>query len=223
MKKIFVLLLTIALVVVMVGAAFTAAFSDVEQSNNNTLTAGTLNLTIDGKDGQDAEADNVVVESLKPGDADTAKCWAVRNDGSIAGALWFEVTDLVNQENGLLEMEAVAGDTSENEGELGSQLRGTWKFRTSDESEWVKWDPRYINDMPGTTFGKVGFSEADLGVLGQGEAVEICLDYEFVNTEGSENNMAQGDGVQFNVVFHLEQELEQNTTNTATDENNSGQ
>ena len=208
MKKIFVLLLTIALVVVMVGAAFTAAFSDVEQSTGNTLTAGTLNLTINGADGKDAEAEKVSVPPLKPGDFGEAGCWMIRNDGSIAGALWFEVANLKNKENGILEMEASAGDTSddpEKGGELGSQLIGTWRFRTPDEAEWQEWAPRYINDMPDIPFGKKGSSEQVLGVLGQDESVEICLDYEFVNKEGPENNRAQGDGVQFDVVFHLEQ------------------
>lgn len=218
MKKIFVLLLTIALVVVMVGAAFTAAFSDVEQSTGNTLTAGTLNLTINGADGKAAEEENLTVESLKPGDSGTARCWAIRNNGSIAGNLWFEITEVVNVENDLLEMETDAGDTTANEGELGSQLMGTWKFRTSDEAEWQEWAPRYIDDMPNTPFGKEGFSEQVLGVLGQDESVEICLDYEFVSTEGNENNKAQGDGVQFNVVFHLEQENVLNTNSQSPSE-----
>ena len=202
MKKIFVLLLTIALVVVMVGAAFTAAFSDVEQSTGNTLTAGTLNLTINGVDGENADAKNITIDlgPLKPGDSGEAKCWKIQNEGSIPGVLTFEVADIVNYENVRLEMEEDAGDftTGEKEGELGSQLLGTWRYLVPGTvDQWESWDPRYIDFMLGQEYAP------EIGALNQGDAVTICLDYSFVDTEA--NNVAQSDGVKFNVVFELKQ------------------
>lgn len=47
MKKFILPLLTMALAVVIVGAT-SAEFSDTETSTNNTFTAGTLDLNVDG-------------------------------------------------------------------------------------------------------------------------------------------------------------------------------
>jgi predicted ribosomally synthesized peptide with SipW-like signal peptide len=202
MKKIFVLLLTIALVVIMVGAAFTAAFSDVEQSSDNTLTAGTLDLKINDKDDATAAIEHMDFANLKPGD-NRSQCWNVKNGGSIAGQLWFEVSGVKNSEVNLLEMERAAGDTTEFDGELGSQMLGTWKFKRQGDIDYTPWQPRYIDNMPGIAYGKPGSDVIVLPVLDQNEFVDICLDTEFV--EGSNNNLAQNDSLEFDVVFTLNQ------------------
>lgn len=202
MKKIFVLLLTIALVVIMVGAAFTAAFSDVEQSSDNTLTAGTLDLKINNKDDATAAIEHMEFANLKPGDKRT-QCWNVKNAGSIAGQIWFEVAGVKNLEGDLLEMERAAGDSTEFDGELGSQISGTWMYKPEGAVDYISWQPRYINNMPGISYGKPGSDVIQLPVLDSGNFVDICLETEFV--EGSNNNLAQNDSLAFDVVFTLNQ------------------
>ena len=52
MKKILLSVLTIALVAVVAAGATQALFSDTEESTGNTFTAGTLDLKVNGQDGQ---------------------------------------------------------------------------------------------------------------------------------------------------------------------------
>jgi len=50
MRKILISLMTIALVSALIGGGVYAYFSDIEQSTNNTFTAGTLNLKVSDAD-----------------------------------------------------------------------------------------------------------------------------------------------------------------------------
>ena len=50
MKKGLILVMTIALLTIMVGAGFAALFSDTESIAGNTFTAGSLDLKVDGSD-----------------------------------------------------------------------------------------------------------------------------------------------------------------------------
>ena len=69
MKKIVGLTLALVLVIGLVGAGTYAYFSDTESSTGNTLTAGTLDLNIDGGDIAVTTFD---VSDVAPGDNGTA-------------------------------------------------------------------------------------------------------------------------------------------------------
>jgi predicted ribosomally synthesized peptide with SipW-like signal peptide len=87
-KKVLIATLALALVAAFVGIGVYAQFTDVEKSTNNIFTAGTLNLTVDGKEGV-----NVPVYfnegNIKPGDSGSAPI-TLANVGSIDGVASIE-------------------------------------------------------------------------------------------------------------------------------------
>lgn len=100
MKKVFISLMTIALVLGMMGIGVHALFSDTETSTGNSWTAGTLNLvdTVGGSGtlcdaivtaGSDGINGNVVfgsVTPIVPGSSGYIT-WTLTNTGNIAGTL----------------------------------------------------------------------------------------------------------------------------------------
>lgn len=119
MKKILLSLLTIALVSVVAVGATRAYFSDTETSFNNTFTAGSLNLTVDGNDGVNKV--KWTLSNLVPGNQPTGK-FILANTGSINGYLDLENIVVTSHENGIIEPEAEVGDTTDPKGELDDIL-----------------------------------------------------------------------------------------------------
>lgn len=114
MKRILLSLMIIALASSVAIGATRAYFSDTETSIDNTFTAGSLDLNIDGGD------TNVVkftVNNMRPGNQPTGS-WILSNVGSLDGYLDLENITVTNNENGRLEPEIEAGDTTPNIGEL---------------------------------------------------------------------------------------------------------
>ena len=81
MKKIIGLSLAALLIIAVVGSGTWAYFSDNETSQNNTITAGTLDLQVGAND-PCTEAINIGPD-LQPGDSGNAADWTVTNKGSI--------------------------------------------------------------------------------------------------------------------------------------------
>ena len=84
-RKVLVSLLVIAVVAGLVGAATMAYFSDVETSEANTFTAGTLNLDGPGFDSFDL---GPIVGNMAPGDLTGQAVITIENTGSLPLA-WF--------------------------------------------------------------------------------------------------------------------------------------
>jgi predicted ribosomally synthesized peptide with SipW-like signal peptide len=88
-------MLAIALIVGLVGAATWAYFSDVETSSNNTFTAGTLDLTVDGAN--DPLPVKFQLGPLAPGESGTI-IYELNNVGSLNGWLDIEGVTVLNTE-----------------------------------------------------------------------------------------------------------------------------
>ncbi|WP_153952195.1 TasA family protein [Halosegnis longus] len=103
------------------GAGTFALFSDTEESTGNSVTAGTLNLTADGNDG--SETTTLSVTGAAPGDTGIATT-TLRNAGNISGFLNVDIDSVSSAENGLVEPERQAGDSSTggSSGELADYL-----------------------------------------------------------------------------------------------------
>ena len=95
MKKILGLSIAALLVIAMVVGGTLAAFSDMETSNDNTFTAGTLDLVnvISGTGAEstvteqaDGLNDKVVFSLVKPGSSGTIT-WTLTDIGNLAGTL----------------------------------------------------------------------------------------------------------------------------------------
>ena len=91
-RKLLLALVALGLGGVMVYNLTSALFSDVETNADSTFTAGTLDMDVDGNNGQLFEnivVDNIGVDGVVQGE----KQWVVNNTGSIPGNL---TIDLIN-------------------------------------------------------------------------------------------------------------------------------
>lgn len=177
-----------------------AYFSDVETSNGNTFSAGTLDLNLDGGN------TNVVkftVSNMSPDDQRIGT-WRVRNVGSINGFVDLHNITVTNNENGCVEPESSAGDiTCDNpgpgQGELQNLLSLSKLFWDNNCDGWVGAGETTIFD------GKVGTiaSDYDLNVsLNAG--VEKCITGQFNWwNNGADDNKGQGDSLTLDMTFEL--------------------
>ena len=118
MKKIFGLTIAALMVMGLVGGGTWAYFSDTETSTGNVLTAGTLDLNLEG-DNSDHKVIEASVTNVKPGDGPNSEYVLLENVGSIAGELDVAISTIVNTEStGSTEYEQDGSP-----GELGGQAK----------------------------------------------------------------------------------------------------
>ena len=210
---ILISLLVIGTVAMVAGAGTLAYFSDTETSTGNTFTAGTLNLQVGDADPTD---EKISISDLKPGDSGNAADWTVTNTGSITGFLSISISSITNNENGLTDPEQEAGDTTSNEGELGSYLKvsiwldmdqdGAWdsgdialksdgSIVTYEESQEKPYD--YLNSYGGKSWG--------ITSMASGDAFDFMVDYEFPPADNDDTT--QSDSAVFDITFSLEQTI----------------
>ena len=120
MNKIVLSLLMIGTVMGIAGAGTWAYFSDTEQVNGNTFTAGTLDLEIHQNQNQPANYLPFEIGNVAPGQSGS-EIKELKNNGSLPGTVYVQVTNVVNDENGLTAPEVVLSDTA-SVGELGANL-----------------------------------------------------------------------------------------------------
>ncbi|NTW45470.1 MAG: hypothetical protein HGB18_00250 [Candidatus Moranbacteria bacterium] len=231
MMRILKSLFLISAVVAVVGGATYAYFSDTETSEGNTVTAGTLDLKVGGKD--DPLVEKISVGDIYPGSVVT-KTWKVENAGSVPGKVKVKIRNIADNDNGCEEPES-PGEIAEyglatcgaGEGELSSYLR-TRVFQSHVNSNNPDWG---INDYHsynlagrhpgGSPYGGVKYIE-NLSMGGQltlnpGEFQVIKLDMRLDPdvkslsdwggwlTHDVNDNLLQGDSTTFDVEFTLEQ------------------
>ncbi|MFC7137324.1 TasA family protein [Halobaculum litoreum] len=195
------------------GAGTVALFSDEETSANNTVQAGTLDLTVNGT-GSNAVIDvsNVVPEGEG---SDSA---TLRNAGTLPGYLTFGITGFRTPENGVNDPEADASQETDpfgsnsggsHTGELGQNLELRVKLVVDGTDEYlIGHEPVNGDD------GYVLASDADLGPydlgelrLSPGQSVDFVTDYRVYNA----GNEIQSDSVEIEAGFALTQEPDQIT------------
>jgi predicted ribosomally synthesized peptide with SipW-like signal peptide len=204
MKKWLIVIGALVIIAALVGIGAFGWFSDTETSNNNTFTAGSLDLKVDNKD--DPQVVHITRTNLVPGAAWTTQYggqWVLKNAGTVGGTVTFTIKNLADYENGCLEPEIEAGDvtcgTSPDQGELGQGLinRVYWSL---NQPPWGSLDPSYTSlalaenqPITGTLFH-----------LAPGESKNAYL---YLTWDTSMNdNLGQGDSVEFDVEFYLEQD-----------------
>lgn len=97
MKKILGLTVAAMMVMAMVGAGTWAFFNDTETSSANILSAGTLDLTLDGGN-DDVQLLTASIGDIYPGDSGNATA-VLKNIGSLAGELEIEFSAIANTES----------------------------------------------------------------------------------------------------------------------------
>jgi predicted ribosomally synthesized peptide with SipW-like signal peptide len=187
------------------GAGTFALFSDTEASSDNTVQAGTLDLTADGNDGTATTTLTVPSNgNAAPGDTGRAATTLV-NDGSLDGFLNFDVGVVTNDENTAIEPEREAGDTGA-PGELGSVLDVRYGFDTTGDGS-IDRPVVDTTDAPYETIDRTGGIEynPNIPLPGSGGAVDFVVEWALPRDAG---NVIQSDEVVFDVGFELLQEAD---------------
>ena len=221
MKKILGLTIAALLVMALVGGGTWAYFSDVE-TGTGSITAGTLDITSGG-------TTTFSLTDQAPGIAATTGIdLSLTNTGSIIGDLEIALSGLLNPENTRSDIETANGDTTDaaDAGELGGLVEiavwidpddtGIWSsgdsYLPSDGSAAVAWVsgvivPEVAWDPINTFVAGGGWSAANVGVAIAVSGVEdFILEYRWVDSNDATDNVAQSDGVSFNIDFTVKQQ-----------------
>jgi predicted ribosomally synthesized peptide with SipW-like signal peptide len=105
-RKVLISLFIIGILALGIGWGTYSYFSDTETSSENTFTAATLDLTVDGP----GFSVPITLSNMKPGDDTGYYKWVLKNAGTIPGKISVTFSVIINNENGMNEPEAIAED-----------------------------------------------------------------------------------------------------------------
>lgn len=221
MKRIIGLTLAAILIVGIAGGGTWAYFTDSETSQNNTLTAGTLDLQVGATDPCTESID--IGTQIQPGDSGNAADWTATNLGNVSGTLKIEIGSITNYENTRTEPEEAAGDTTTGatEGELGDFVDIAVWLDIDRSGGWnagdmyLKSDGTVVNWISGGSLPSEAYDDinnyASLSwdstdgmptITGSG-TLDFMVEYNFPTD--SNDNRTQGDSCVFDITFTLEQ------------------
>jgi predicted ribosomally synthesized peptide with SipW-like signal peptide len=168
------------------GAGTYAAFSDTEQSNNNQVSAGTLDLTVDGGD---SSVTVLNVADAVPGETGSGTAITLANEGNVDGTLDVTLATVSSAENGTNDPES--NSTAEGTGvELESALTVTV---TLDGTTLVSDTVANLSN---------GQSIATGQALNGGGSTDFNISYE---VDAAAGNEIQSDSVSLDFTFDLTQ------------------
>lgn len=187
-----VLILSLVLVAT-VGAVGTGAwFTDTATSGNNIITAGTLDLTVDGSNDAILPAE-ISATKLAPGAWDNLGHATLTNIGNLPGQLSFKVKNIANTENGITAPETAAGDVTAVLGELGPKISLSIQ---ENAAPWTRYTAM-------SSFADGAVLSTQGRILQPGESIQVVFYVTWAQT--SDDNLAQGDSVTFDLEINLAQ------------------
>jgi predicted ribosomally synthesized peptide with SipW-like signal peptide len=235
MKKLLISFLLIGVTGVIAFGASSAYFSDTEVSEGNVLGAGTLQLTVDGVEGDAVES--IEIANIAPGWNEIYK-WELKNEGSLPGVVKIAIDNVRSYDNEQNTPEQIAEQMIFNpagapeqtvgingEGELGYLMRAvpTQKhiFPGVERSPGVPIQNSWMPNGGGLQYlGSIGFFELGRNTaeatLQPGETMEFWLRLSLAENlrvwDGTkwhdiDDNVIQNDSVEFDIIFRLEQAL----------------
>jgi predicted ribosomally synthesized peptide with SipW-like signal peptide len=194
-KRILVSIAIIALMGSVIGGGTIAYFSDVETSNGNTFTAGTLDLQIDGGD---ANVVKFTVNNFRPGNQ-PKQSFVLDNVGSLNGYLDLEAIAVTDYENGRNDPEIDAGDTTDGVGELSSVVN-LRLFVDYGGDGWISTgDNVFFNGLVNTLPSSFELNEP----ISAGGTLYIVALFDWWSTPN--DNLAQSDSMVIDIGFELGQ------------------
>ena len=208
-RRIFLSLMVIAIAAALVAGATTSYFSDVE-SANGTLTAGTLDLRVNDKDGN---VGTFNLDNIFPG-YESDGYIKLSNVGTLNGIVKITGATVTNYENGINEPESAYDDTP-NEGELGDRVHILLYF-TSDNAASTSTALESPDDFElsashaGSYFGKINgltnISNWNLSKdLNAGKSVYLYYKIKWFDQKNTSDNIAQTDKCSVTLNFNLYQ------------------
>jgi predicted ribosomally synthesized peptide with SipW-like signal peptide len=197
-RKIVIGVATLA-AVSLVGAGSYAYFVDSEVSANQSIAAGTLDLTIDN------QTPDLAVANAAPGDSGQVS-WALANGGTLPGNLSLQVVITEDLDNGCNEPEDAvdgpnAADCGANGGELDDALLVTI---TDDHSFTPVWGPGTLRQLHDQTAGATPAARRPYFMLGAADTRQLIVSYSIPT---SVENVIQSDSVKFHIDLKLDQQV----------------
>jgi predicted ribosomally synthesized peptide with SipW-like signal peptide len=216
MKKRYVVLLSVILIVAILAAGSFAYFSDRESLNGNSFTAGKLDLQLGQSPALPFNVGNVV-----PGQSGEGKVTLKNADGGIDGDLSISLVNLVGSENDMVEPELKAGDYM-NGGDLHLFMRFAAFVDVNKNGIFDSGDIQLTYDgqqkpYPGFWGGDFHFAPisgmmngawSDVMKLTPGQSVDLVIMWQFPPESEDANysqNIAMTDSMGFDAVFDLVQ------------------
>ena len=202
MKKIFGLTVAALLVIGMAGGGTWAYFSDTESSTGNSLTAGTLDLTVDGVN---TAVTTFSVSSVAPG-ASGSGSTTLANAGNLAGELDVAFSAITNTGGS-------SGEFGDSSGDLGGIAQIAVYLDIDQSGTWTSGDiglsdngsaynnPTALSYAVLDNYGSDSF-DAVIAAMAASAADDFIILWQVAT---SANNTIQGDLVSFDVTFTLEQ------------------
>lgn len=209
MKKVLLSLFVITAVATLAVGSTRALFSDTEDVLGNTVSAGSLDLTVNGENGEITYTFNA--ENMAPGNSYNGGCVDLENIGTLDGLLTVKVLNPVSNDNTEIEPELSSGDVAATEvdtsgydandgdGELWDQIATRIYLDTGAGSHtgngsW-DWDDTSIFSNYGTPGNDASSTynlplDEDLAAdnavtLAATENVSLCVDVHFIDDESS--------------------------------------
>ena len=183
-KKIIISLSVIGAIAAIAIGGTMAYFSDTENSNGNTFTAGTLNLTVD--DQNNPLPVKFALSNLKPTDSGNIS-YNIDNVGSIDGYLNLQNITVANTEGTDPESETNTAEP----GELGSHINVSVKIGATEIYN-------------GSLDGFASFVTKNNITLADGASTTVTIDWVW-NLLSASDNDAQGDVATVGIEFSLSQ------------------
>jgi spore coat-associated protein N len=204
MKKILGLTIAALLVIGAIGGGTYAYFSDTETSVNNILTAGTLDLNINGGD---IAVTTFSVSDVAPGDSGSDNS-TLANIGSLLGELDISTSAVTNTPG------AGGSEYEGGSGELGANAEIAMYIDVDDSGDWSAGDIGLMSDN--TTYNHptaLDYAVIDDYASKSWDATEnmsaSASDYFYIlwRVPTGAGNDIQGDSASFDVTFVLEQTI----------------
>ncbi len=169
------------------------------------------------------------VADKKPGEAGTAQTWALENLGTLNGTLAIGISAITNAENTRYNMETAAGDTTPGttaDGELGGLLKVAFWHDVNGDGNLDVGEPYLKSD--GTVVPWAGAANTLFNITNVAAAYDIANNYgsdsfasvasmtattamgnflvmyDFPDAGSNSDNVAQSDGVSFNITWTLQ-------------------
>jgi len=217
MRRILGLTLAAVLVLALAGIGTWAFFSDVETSNANILTAGSLDLTIDGGN-DDVQLLTSSIGDLVPGDDGTASC-ILANTGTLDAELDIAILNLANDTVTTVDCEN--DDGTDGGGDLGEEVdmvlwidadesggftTGDIELNHDGANAWESEGNEILDMVAIDLYNDVSWDAAFASLDhagGTNPAVTFTLDWDL--PDGTDNSIMT-DTVSFDIQFTLEQQ-----------------
>lgn len=208
-KKLLLALVLVAVIGVGGYTLTSALFTDTERTNDSTFTAGTLDMNVDGNNG--TAFDNIVVNNIGvDGVVSGGKTWTINNTGSVPGNLSLSVLNVVNNDNGCNEPEALMDTTCANpgpgEGELGGVVT-TSIVLDRDGAGAVSSPETVVNSNLATAnagqYASQWNSNGGTVTIPAGGSLTVRMNWS--TDPATYDNSIQSDSLSFDVQYDLEQ------------------